>query len=102
MHWREYLEREDQQTWMLLQQGTPAGYFELDRQADDVELKYLGLLELFLGRKLGDPLLTSAIEKAWDMDAKRVWVHTCSLDHPHALRNYLSRGFKIYNVTSGE
>ena len=27
---------------------------------------------------------------------KRVWVHTCSLDHKHALKNYLSRGMKIF------
>ena len=26
---------------------------------------------------------------------KRVWVHTCTLDHPNALRNYIARGMNI-------
>jgi len=41
-------------------------------------------------------LLSAAVEKAWEMETKRVWVHTCSLDHPYALKNYQARGFQIY------
>ena len=97
--WQSWVEREELQTWMLLFNGTPAGYFELEAQTEAVELAYFGLLPQFVGQGLGGGLLSSAIEKAWDMETKRVWVHTCSLDHPHALKNYRARGFRIYQET---
>ena len=43
-------------------------------------------------------MLSEAIKKSFTFNIKRVWVHTCSLDHPHALKNYLSRGMSIYNA----
>ena len=94
--WRNWAEREKIQTWMLYLSGTPAGYFELDDQDGDVEIAYFGLLPQFLGKGLGGGFLTTAVEKAWEMGAARVWVHTCSLDHPNALKNYQARGFQIY------
>ena len=94
--WRNWAERENVQTWMLHLRGTPAGYFELDDQDGDVEIAYFGLLPQFLGKGLGGGFLTAAVEKAWEMGAARVWVHTCSLDHPNALKNYQARGFQIY------
>jgi len=94
--WSNWVEREKVQTWMLHLRGTPAGYFELDDQDGDVEIAYFGLLPQFLCKGLGGGFLTAAIEKAWGMGAERVWVHTCSLDHPNALKNYLDRGFQIY------
>ena len=94
--WRNWVEREKFQTWMLHLRGTPAGYFELDDQDGDVEIAYFGLLPQFLGKGLGGGFLTAAVEKAWEMGAARVWVHTCSLDHPNALNNYQARGFRIY------
>ena len=94
--WRNWVERENVQTWMLHLRGTPAGYFELDDQDGDVEIAYFGLLPQFLGKGLGGGFLTAAVEKAWEMGAARVWVHTCSLDHPNALKNYQARGFQIY------
>jgi hypothetical protein len=45
---------------------------------------------------LGGPLLSRAVEEAWAMETSRLWVHTCSLDHPGALANYLARGFKVF------
>ena len=94
--WRNWVEREALQTWMLLFHGTPAGYFELNSLDGAVEIAYFGLLPLFIGKGLGGGLLSAAVEKAWGMNAKRVWVHTCSLDHPYALKNYQARGFQIY------
>jgi hypothetical protein len=41
--------------------------------------------------------LSYGIEKAWEDGAKRVWVHTCNLDGPHALDNYTKRGFSVYD-----
>ena len=94
--WCNWVELEKVQTWMLLFKGTPAGYFELDDQDGDVEIAYFGMLPQFLGKGLGGGFLTAAAEKAWEMGAVRVWVHTCSLDHPNALKNYQARGFQIY------
>ena len=94
--WRNWVEREALQTWMLLFHGTPAGYFELNDNDGAVEIAYFGLLPLFVGKDLGGGLLTAAVEKAWGMKAKRILVHTSSLDHPYALKNYQARGFQIY------
>ena len=52
----------------------------------------------FIGKGLGGELLTAAIARAWDMGASRVWVHTCTLDHPTALPNYQARGFRVFRV----
>jgi GNAT superfamily N-acetyltransferase len=73
----------------------PAGYFELRKCEDgSTEIAYFGLLPAFLGRGLGKHLLTAATEQAWAEGANRVWLHTCTLDDPAALPNYLKRGFK--------
>jgi len=94
--WMEWLDRPTHQTWVMYVDGTPAGYFELDRQGEDVEIAYFGVMPQFIGRKLGGWLLTRTIEQAWGMGARRVWVHTCSLDHPYALANYQARGMTVY------
>lgn len=97
--WRAYVEREALETWIAYVSGTPAGYFELERQdAGNVEIVYFGLLPAFVGRRLGGPMLTACVNRAWDMGAARVWVHTCDLDHPHALANYRARGFSVFKV----
>lgn len=95
--WMEWLDRENLQTWVLYVRGTPAGYIELERQADDVEIAYFGLMREFIGQGLGGHLLTRGIDQAWAMGAKRVWVHTCTLDGPAALANYEARGLVHYH-----
>jgi GNAT superfamily N-acetyltransferase len=91
------VESDQHQTWVAYQQGAIAGYFELHRQGDEVEILYFGLAPQFIGKGLGGFLLSEAIAKAWQWQgANRVWVHTCTLDHPHALKNYQARGFRIY------
>jgi GNAT superfamily N-acetyltransferase len=95
--WMAYLNRPELETWVAYVSGTPAGYFELEAQdGGNVEIAYVGLLPAFIGRGLGGYLLTAAIERAWGMGASRVWVHTCSLDHPSALNNYQARGFRVF------
>lgn len=95
--WFAYLNRDELQTWVAYVSGVPVGYFELEKQQeDDVEVAYFGLLPQFIGRGFGSALLSLAVQQAWAMGASRVWTHTCSLDHPHALPNYLARGFKVY------
>jgi GNAT superfamily N-acetyltransferase len=83
---------------VLYVDGIPAGYVELLKQGDEVEIAYLGLRPAYIGGGLGKHLLSYGIERAWDMGAKRVHVHTCNLDAPQAIHNYLNRGFSVYHV----
>jgi GNAT superfamily N-acetyltransferase len=96
-HWLERLSHPRVETWVMYLEGTPAAYFELDGAIEnEVEVAYLGVLPAFLGRRLGGPLLTAAIRRGWAMGAPRVWVHTCTLDSPHALAHYKARGMRVF------
>ena len=90
------LKNDNLRLWVGHFKGSPAGYFELQNVAGDIQIAYFGLAQPFIGKGLGGALLSKAIREAWDWGAKRVWVHTCSLDHPFALKNYQARGLKIY------
>jgi len=93
---RSYLTDPDVSLWVMTVADVMAGYFELRRDKDEgVEIAYFGLLPEFTGRGLGGHLLTEAVERAWAAGARRVWLHTSSLDHPSALPNYLKRGFTV-------
>ncbi len=85
--------------WLLTVRAAPAGYFELKATPQDgsVEIAYFGLLPEFIGRGYGKYLLTEAVERAWSLGARRVWLHTCSLDGPAALPNYVARGFRPFH-----
>ena len=96
--WENWVNRENLLTWILLFRGTPAGYFELVTGDNEVEIAYFGLLPQFLNKGLGGGFLSYAIKKAWEQNKKRIWVHTCSLDHPNALNNYKSRGMQIFKT----
>ncbi|HVH09872.1 MAG TPA: GNAT family N-acetyltransferase [Gemmatimonadales bacterium] len=80
------------------QQDRLAGWYELRRVPADrsVEIAYFGLAPDAIGRGLGKHLLSCAVRDAWALGPMRVWLHTCTLDHPHALPNYEKRGFQIY------
>jgi GNAT superfamily N-acetyltransferase len=96
--WKTYAESPMVSTFVAYYRGAIAGYFELQNTPlGDVEIMYFGLAEDFIGKGFGGYLLTRAIKSAWTLpDVKRVWLHTCSLDHLSALQNYKARGFKIY------
>jgi GNAT superfamily N-acetyltransferase len=101
--WQERLSAPGVETWVAYTCGTPCGYFELELQPDDdVEIAYFGLLPGFVGKGVGGWLLTKAIERAWEMGAARVWVHTCSLDGPNALANYEKRGMVVFKKETAE
>ncbi len=96
---RSHLSSPEISLWVLYFSSVPAGYFELQKHADgSTEIAYFGLLTDFHGKGLGKYLLTVAIEKAWLEEANRVWLHTCTLDDPAAMPNYIKRGFKPYKV----
>jgi GNAT superfamily N-acetyltransferase len=110
--WSAHLNRPEVGTWIASVAGTPAGYFELERQPPAaVEIAYFGLLPQFIGQGIGGALLTDAVRAAWSFlredeaespastDA-RIWLHTCTLDHPAALQNYQARGFKLFDTVA--
>ncbi|MEI6536881.1 MAG: GNAT family N-acetyltransferase [Verrucomicrobiaceae bacterium] len=101
--WRDYVGSGGVRTFAAYYDGSPAGYYELHRsETAEVEIGYIGLLPAFFGRGFGGALLTSAIEEAWRMQPERVWVHTCTLDHPAALQNYEARGMKVWKTEASE
>ena len=88
---------------VLWADGVPAGYAELDRRVPpDIELAYFGLLPEFIGQGLGGYLLDWAIHHAWRSRPRRLWVHSCDLDHPDALAVYQKLGFRIYDRRTEE
>ena len=96
--WIKYINNSNVRTYTLQDGNNLAGYFEqiIDQKKLECEIAYFGILQDYVGKRLGGYLLSQAIKKLFVMGANRVWVHTCSLDHKHALKNYLSRGMKIY------
>jgi GNAT superfamily N-acetyltransferase len=95
--WNDWLSRPELETWVGWVRGAPAGFFELERQDESIELVSFGLLPGFIGRGLGKRLLDAALRRAWALGPRRVWVHTCSLDGPAALDNYRGRGLEVYD-----
>jgi GNAT superfamily N-acetyltransferase len=99
--WEEYGLAPELRTFGAYYDDSLAGYYELRRDDQGgVEIAYFGLLPEFIGRGFGGALLTSAIEEAWRMSLAitRVWVHTCTLDHPRALANYQACGMATYKT----
>ena len=96
--WIEYTSNENAKTYVLKENRDLVCYFELifHKEKNEIEIAYLGLLEEYHNKKLGSYLLCNAIKKSFSEKPKRVWVHTCSLDHKNALSNYISRGMKIF------
>lgn len=96
---REIIENPRVEVHVLYLNGVPAGYVELDgRVSGQVEIAYFGIFPEFQGRKLGPFLLDWAIGSvAACSEVFRLWVHTCTLDHPSALKTYLKAGFEIFD-----
>jgi GNAT superfamily N-acetyltransferase len=94
--WRDYADRDELETWIAYVSGTPAGYYEIEKQEDgSVRITCFGLREEFIGKGYGGCFLTHAVRRCWEIGANRVWLSTCTRDHPNALRNYQARGFQI-------
>ena len=100
--WIDYVSNENVKTYILKKDKNLAGYFELifHKNKNETERAYFGLFKEYQNKKLGSFLLSSAIKHSFSKNIKRVWVHTCSLDHKHALNNYISRGMRIFKKES--
>lgn len=81
--------------------GSPAGFVELDRRIDnEIEIVHFGLMGDWIGQGLGKWFLNRTLHLAWSYQPKRVWLHTCTMDHPVALPNYRKAGFVLYKEES--
>jgi GNAT superfamily N-acetyltransferase len=85
------------EVWALTRGGGDVGLLEFDRRdPSDVELAYFGLVPELVGQGAGRWLMGKALELAWAPGTRRVWLHTCTLDHPDALRFYARSGFRPF------
>ena len=96
--WIDYVSNSKVKTYVLKKNDDLVGFFELIfyPEKNEVEIAYFGILEEYQNKKLGSFLLSEAIKKSFNENINRVWLHTCSLDHKNALKNYLARGMKIF------
>jgi ribosomal protein S18 acetylase RimI-like enzyme len=96
--WIDYVSNSKVKTYVFKKKNDLVGFFELIFHSEDkeVEIAYFGILEEYQNKKLGSFLLSEAIKKSFNENINRVWLHTCSLDHENALKNYLARGMKIF------
>lgn len=77
--------------------GTAVGILELDfREKGQCEIAFFGLVPSMTGKGFGTWLMAQALTLAWRKGIERVWLHSCTLDHPNAIGFYESQGFKTY------
>ena len=98
--WINYVSNKNVRTFIFKNKDNLAGFFELifHPEKREIEIAYFGLLEEYQNKKLGSYLLSEAIKRSFEYSIKRVWLHTCSLDHKNALSNYVARGMKIFKT----
>lgn len=87
------------EVFVLQKDGDGIGLLELDfRAAGECELVFFGLAPEAIGSGLGGALMDQALVRAWARPIRRLWVHTCTFDHPAALPFYIRSGFKPYAI----
>jgi GNAT superfamily N-acetyltransferase len=85
------------EVYALVQDGRDEGLLELDfREAGQCELAYFGVTAKLIGSGAGRWLMNRALGRAWPGPVTRVWVHTCSFDHPAAVAFYQRSGFRAF------
>jgi len=96
--WQKYIDNKNLKTGVLKINDNFVGFYEQEfhEEKKEIELIQMGILKEYQGKKLGSFLLQYIIQNAFKQDIERLWVHTCSLDHRHALNNYLSKGLNIF------
>ena len=96
--WHKYVNNVNLETGVIKFEDELIGFYEQEfhKEKNEIELIQMGILKKYQGKKFGSFLLEYIIYKAFTKNVERLWVHTCSLDHKHALDNYLSKGFKTF------
>ena len=84
---------------MLERNGAALGFAELSRAvSSEVEVALFGVVPEATGTGAARFLMEETLDSAWTADVRRVWLHTCTFDHPAALRFYQARGFRPYKL----
>ena len=96
--WINFISNKNLETYVISESDNLIGFFELLYNPDlnETEISYFGLLEEYIGKGIGGYALSEAIKKSFEKNIKRVWLHTCTLDHPNALKNYIARGMRVF------
>jgi GNAT superfamily N-acetyltransferase len=85
------------EVYALEHEGRDEGLLELDfRDAGQCEIAFFGITAKLIGSGAGRWLMNRALELAWSRPVGRVWVHTCTLDHPAAPAFYQRSGFRAF------
>ena len=96
--WINYISNKNLETYIISESDELVGFFELlyNPELKETEISYFGLLEEYIGKRIGGYALSVAIKKSFEKNIRRVWLHTCTLDHPNALKNYIARGMTVF------
>ena len=96
--WINYISNRNLETYIISEFDELVGFFELlyNPGLEETEISYFGLLEEYIGKGIGGYALSVAIKKSFEKNIRRVWLHTCTLDHPNALKNYIARGMTVF------
>ena len=96
--WIKYISNKNLETYVIKYSEDLVGFFELlhNPELNETEISYFGLLQEYIGKGIGGYALSEAIRRSFGRNIKRVWLHTCTLDHPNALKNYIARGMTIF------
>ena len=96
--WINYISNKNLETYIICESEKLVGFFELlnNPELEETEISYFGLLEEYIGKGIGGYALSVAIRKSFEKNIRRVWLHTCTLDHPNALKNYIARGMTVF------
>ena len=96
--WISFISNKNLETYVISEFEDLIGFFELlyNPNLNETEISYFGLLEEYIGKGIGGYALSEAIKKSFEKNIKRVWLHTCTLDHPNALKNYIARGMTVF------
>mgnify|MGYP001976203251 FL=1 len=96
--WMNYISNKNLETYIICESEELVGFFELlnNPELQETEISYFGLLEEYIGKGIGGYALSVAIRKSFEKNIRRVWLHTCTLDHPNALKNYIARGMTVF------
>ena len=85
------------EVYALAHEGRDEGLLELDfREPDQCEIVFFGVTAKLVGTGAGRWLMNRALELAWSRPVTRVWLHTCTFDHPAALAFYQRTGFRAF------
>jgi GNAT superfamily N-acetyltransferase len=81
----------------LERDGEAIGLVELDSAIPGkAEIVTFGVVPGETGTGAAKVLMDGALAQAFSGNVRRVWLHTCTFDHPAAVRFYVRQGFRAF------